>query len=197
MKTLYEQLHKAFRADEHEWNNKKHIYVNVNATIQRLNELKDVAADPIGWSFESKHFSHSVNSKQTSTSKDQYNAFCVGELTIPDLGTRMGTGADTNADLDTASKSAQAYALRKAANQFGVAMYLLRNPGEEDELVKHLVNNDPDDSDAMKEGVIKLMAIRGIEVSAANLVDTFGVSLDNVKNDSEIFRKILQKENRI
>lgn len=201
MNDLYKQCYKAFRADEHEHNGKGHIYVSVNSTIQRLNELQ-IQTDsnfwePADWSFQSKHFTTAISPTQTRNGKDQYDAFCVGELTIPGLGTRMGTGADTNADLDTASKSSQAYALRKAGNQFGIAHYLLMNPKEEDALVKHLVASDEDDVAAMQLGVTMLMDIRKIDVSAANIVSTFGVTLDDLKTDSEVWLKILKGENRI
>lgn len=191
MNDLYRHCYKAFRSDEHEWNGKKHIYVNVNATIQRLNELG------VPWSFESKHFNSQVSPNTTNAGKTQYDSFCVGELTIEGLGKRMGTGADTNMDLDTSAKSAQAYSLRKAANQFGVAMYLLRNPKKEEALVKFLENNDPDDSDAMKEAVVMLMEIRKLDVSAANIVSEFDVDLEQLKTDSEVWVKILKSENRI
>lgn len=191
MKELYSRCSKAFRADEHEFNFQGHIYVNVNATIRRLNELE------VTWSFQSKHFSHEVSPTLTNSDKNQYDCFAVGELTIGDLGTRLGTGADTNADLDTAAKSAQAYAIRKAANQFGIAMYLLQNPKEESELVKYLLKADADNTEDMKEAVIRLMRIRKIDPSAANLVTEFGVSLEELKDDPEIFYKILHKENRL
>lgn len=196
IETLQQQLTKSFRADEHEWNGKGHIYVNVNATIQRLNELNDVG-QPAFWSFTSSHFSSSVSPTVTKAGKAQYDSFVVGELRIADLGSRMGTGADTNMDLDTSAKSAQAYALRKAANQFGVAMYLLRNPKEEELLVKHLMNNDPDDNDAMKEAVVMLLGIRKLEVSATNIVKEFGVTLESLKNDKEVWLNILKSENRL
>lgn len=197
IKTLQQQLTKSFKADQHEWNGKGHIYVSVNSTIERLNSLIDAAGDPVPWDFQSKHFSTAISPTKTRNGKDQYDAFCVGELSIGNLGIRMGTGADSNADLDTASKSSQAYALRKGGNYFGVAMYLLMNPKEEDALVKHLVNNDPDDVDAMKEAVVLLLKIRKLDVSAANLMAEFGVTLEQLKDDSEVWVKILKSENRI
>ncbi len=218
---LYDQLKKAFKADEHEFNFQGHIYVSVNATIERLNELLVVENEwdmrirlgiapgaplppnaeriliPSRWDWSSEHFSHSLNPVETRGGKPQYDCFTVGELSIEGLGTRMGSGADTNADLDTAAKSSQAYAMRKAGNQFGLAMYLLRNPAKEAELVKFLVNADQDDPVAMKQAVTMLMDIRKLDPTAANLLSEFNVTLQDIKDDSETFLKILQKENRI
>lgn len=182
---LYKQCYKAFRADEHEWLQKKYIYVTVNSTIQRLNELSTA------WDLRY------MNSGLEIQLPKNYLAHCSAELTIPGLGTRMGSGAASIPDPDNAFKAAQAYALRKAANQFGVAHYLLMNPEEESDLVKHLLNNDPDDGDAMKQAVVMLMGIRKLEVSAANIVSTFDVDLEQLKTDSEVWTKILKQENRI
>lgn len=185
MNDLYKQCYKAFRADEHEWLQNKFIYVTVNSTIQRLNELSEM------WDLRY------MNSGLELQPPKNYLAHCSAELTIPGLGTRMGNGAASLGDPDNAFKSAQAYALRKAANQFGVAHYLLMNPNEESDLVKHLLAHDPDDAEAMKQGVIMLMGIRDKEVSAANLVAEFNISLEQLKTDSEVWQKILRGENRI
>lgn len=224
MNDLYKQCHKAFKAEEHEWLQNKFIYVTVNSTIQRLNELvlggplKEVygfgekvdndpsriptferLTTPVQWSLEHSN-SSLVPYDVTNSSgvvKTNFLSHCAVELTIPGLGTRMGSGADSSFDPDNAAKSAQAYALRKAANQFGVAHYLLMNPEKESDLVKHLLASDIDDEVAMKTGVVMLMEIRKLDVSTANLQAEFKVSLEDIKGDVEIFKKILQQENRI
>lgn len=195
MNDLYKQCYKAFRADEHEWLQNKYIYVTVNSTIQRLNELYDGAGYSIGWSLT--HKDSSLVETVDNKGRPSYLTTCSAELTIPGLGTRMGSGAATNGDPDNSFKAAQAYALRKAGNQFGVTHYLLMNPEAESNLVKHLLNNDPDDTEAMKEAVVMLMKIRNLEVSAANLVQEFDIDLEQLKTDSEVWRKILVGENRI
>lgn len=203
IESLQKQLSKAFKADQHEWNGKGHIYVNVNSTIERLNSLVDIDGWPVPWSFGNKHFSTAISPTRTKPTpafpdgKAQYDAFCVGELTIGALGTRMGTGADTNVDLDTASKSSQAYSLRKGANYFGVAMYLLTNPQQESDLVKYLNSSDVDDSEAMKAAVLMVMEIRKIEVSAVNLCNEFNIDIERFKTDGEVWKDILVQENRI
>jgi hypothetical protein len=81
----------------------------------------------------------------TKSGKPQYTAVVQGTLTIifSDIGvvsigvdedsfltsqraqiSRDGIGANTNFDPDTAVKSAQAEALKKACHQFGIALYL-------------------------------------------------------------------------
>lgn len=189
MDNRYKEFYKAFRADEHEWLQNKFIYVTINSTIQRLNE-----ACP-DWSLQQKHFNMVLNPSKGKNG--EYESVMVAELSIPNMGTRMGTGAASNFDPDNSAKSAQAYALRKAANQFGVAHYLLMNPENESDLVKYLLANDWDDREAMKQACTMLLDIRKVEVSADGFINTFDVTLDELKNDEEIFKKILKQENRI
>lgn len=215
--SLYKQCYKAFRADEHEWLQNKFIYVTINSTIQRLNELVVPEESyqynnrtgsngpipptvqrmlvPVEWGLEYKDAT--FTSYLDAKGKPAFLASCHAELEIPGLGIRMGSGADSSFDPDNAVKSAQAYCLRKAANQFGIAHYLLMNPEKESDLVKQLKNNDPDDDEEMKKAVVMLLDIRKLEPSLENLVGEFGVTVDQVKNDTEIFKKILKQENRI
>jgi hypothetical protein len=66
---------------------------------------------------------------RTTNDKAQYGFWCHGTLEINVDGVwvrRDGSGADINVEPDTAAKSAQAYALRKAGNYFNLARYLMK-----------------------------------------------------------------------
>lgn len=115
-------------------------YVAINDYINRLN---DVLAHAWAWQINSWQI-HDAN--PTKSGKPQYMAVVQGTLTIilSDIGvvsigdddedaflttqkamiSRDGIGAHINFDPDTAVKSAQAEALKKACHQYGIALYL-------------------------------------------------------------------------
>lgn len=118
-----------FEADEHEYVQGM-IYIGINPTIRRLNAWSAEYNQP--WDFELQDPVIENTGKMTGGNKPKpiYRATVVGSLTLGGygdgrLGTRDGSGSAESFDMDTAVKSAQAYALRKAGNLFGVAGYLL------------------------------------------------------------------------
>jgi len=114
-------------------------YVSIDGYINRLN---DVLGAMWSWSVNDWKI---ADAALTKSGKPQYTAVVQGTLTIilSDIGvvsigndedsflttqraqvSRDGIGANTNFDPDTAVKSAQAEALKKACHQFGIALYL-------------------------------------------------------------------------
>lgn len=116
-----------FEADEHEYVEGL-IYIGINPTIRRLNAWSAEFDQP--WDFALQTPMIENTGKSTKSGKPIYRATVVGSLSlggyfVSSLGTRDGSGSAESFDMDTAVKSAQAYALRKAGNLFGVAGYLL------------------------------------------------------------------------
>lgn len=118
-----------------------HDYVSVDAYIDRLNTVLGHA-----WAWGINDWKlYPDAAPQTKNGKPQYLAVVQGTLTIilHDIGvtaigegensffteqsaqvSRDGIGSNINFDPDTAVKSAQAEALKKACHQFGIALYL-------------------------------------------------------------------------
>jgi len=114
-------------------------YVAINDYINRLNEVLGH-----GWTWSINNWKI-MDAALTKSGKPQYTAIVQGTLGVflSDVGVislgedddsflttqkaivyRDGIGANTNFDPDTAVKSAQAEALKKACHQFGIALYL-------------------------------------------------------------------------
>ena len=114
-------------------------YVSIDGYINRLN---DVLGAMWSWSVNDWKI---ADAAPTKSGKPQYTAVVQGTLTIilSDIGvvsvgidedsflttqraqvSRDGIGSNINFDPDTAVKSAQAEALKKACHQFGIALYL-------------------------------------------------------------------------
>ena len=116
-------------------------YVSIDGYINRLNEVLGHA-----WAWQINDWKlYPDAAPPTKNGKPQYLAVVQGTLTIilNDIGvvsigtdedsflttqraqvSRDGIGSNINFDPDTAVKSAQAEALKKACHQFGIALYL-------------------------------------------------------------------------
>jgi len=114
-------------------------YVSIDGYINRLNDVLD---HRWAWSVNNWEFR---DAPPTAKGKPQYLCVVSGTLTvlIEDVGvvsvgdgeegfltsqrgliSRDGIGAGMNFDPDTAAKTAQAEALKKACHQYGIALYL-------------------------------------------------------------------------
>jgi hypothetical protein len=125
--TILERLGERFHPDELETNYQGHLYVGVDPTLDRLHE---VCGSDWAWNHVVTQM-HDVAfiTKENKPPKLQYGFWCHGTLEIQIDGMwirRDGSGADVNVEPDTAAKSAQAYALRKAGNYFNLARYLAK-----------------------------------------------------------------------
>lgn len=87
-------------------------YIGIDTTINRLNEVLGSE-----WSAIATNVSLSV------AEDGRYLGIVALELQALD-SSRMGVGASVGPDPDDVIKTAQAEALKKAANQYGVALYL-------------------------------------------------------------------------
>ena len=133
-------------------------YVAIDGYINRLNDVLGAM-----WSWQINDWKI-MDAAPTKSGKPQYTAVVQGTLMVflTDVGVislgeddesflttqkaqvaRDGIGANTNFDPDTAVKSAQAEALKKACHQFGIALYLW-NEAERDfvELQRQASKND-------------------------------------------------------
>lgn len=133
-------------------------YVAIDDYINRLN---DVLGHAWTWAINNWKI---MDAAPTKSGKPQYTAIVQGTLGVylNDVGVitlgedddsflttqkaivyRDGIGANTNFDPDTAVKSAQAEALKKACHQFGIALYLWKE-AERDlvALQKRAANDD-------------------------------------------------------
>jgi len=140
MSELPEGLTEKFHYTKVKKNEKGQDYVAIDGYINRLN---DVLGTKWAWKINSVEWHHDIM-PPTRNGKAQFLAFVHGTLSIvtEDIGFtavdedndvlttvrasayRDGLGAAVNFDPDTAVKSAQAEALKKACHQFGIATYL-------------------------------------------------------------------------
>lgn len=140
MSTLPDALSDRFHPSLVKKNPKGQDYVSIDGYINRLN---DVLGSRWGWYINSIEWRHDIM-PQTRNGQNQFLAIVHGTLTIStddiaisaideehsslatmySTASRDGVGAGVNFDPDTAVKTAQAEALKKACHQFGVALYL-------------------------------------------------------------------------
>ena len=125
-------------------------YVAIDGYINRLNDVLGT-----NWHWEISRWEFH-DGPPTAKGKPQYIAVVSGMLSVyvPDAKDdlnllvpirRDGIGSGMNFDPDTAAKTAQAEALKKACHQFGIALYLW-DEGERNfvEKQRRAVNNDSD-----------------------------------------------------
>lgn len=154
---LLSLCHRPFKWWEHEHNPQGHIYIKIQSTVQRLNSLG------VPWNLIQGTPTMSLNSKKTSSGKDQYDVVVAVQLEIEGLGSRGASGGDTNFDPDNAVKSAGSYALRKAGSLFGINHYLMLHPKEESAFVNHMASADLTDIADVKKAVALVADINGMK----------------------------------
>jgi hypothetical protein len=134
-----DELTRRFHHSQVRKNQSNQDYVSIDGYINRLNE---VLGHKWAWSVNHWEFR---DGPPTAKGKPQYIAVVSGTLMVmlDDIGvvsvdgdgggyltsqrgliSRDGIGAGFNFDPDTAVKTAQAEALKKACHQFGIALYL-------------------------------------------------------------------------
>jgi hypothetical protein len=139
MTMIPESLTRKFHPSLVKKNQSGQDYVAIDGYINRLNEVLGH-----GWTWAINNWKI-MDAAPTKSGKAQYTAVVQGTLGVflSDVGVislgedddsflttqkaivyRDGIGANTNFDPDTAVKSAQAEALKKACHQFGIALYL-------------------------------------------------------------------------
>jgi hypothetical protein len=163
-------------------------YVSIDGYINRLNT---VLGHKWAWGVNSWKLKTDVPT--TSSGKPQYLAIVQGTLTVvlDDIGvisigedddsflttqrgiiSRDGIGAGINFDPDTAVKTAQAEALKKACHQFGIALYLW----DEEERDFVALQRKAMKSDAgLKELVVTVLERNGQDATKENMMAFFGI----------------------
>lgn len=183
-------------------------YVAIDGYINRLN---DVLGHAWAWQINTWQINDAA---PTKSGKPQYMAVVQGTLTIilSDIGvvsvgdddedaflttqkamiSRDGIGANINFDPDTAVKSAQAEALKKACHQYGIALYLW-DAAERDfvELQRQASKNDV----ALKQLVVAYTQ-RALELDPGSMPekDQMMEVLDIEDLDIESIREALTKK---
>ena len=179
-------------------------YVAIDGYINRLN---DVLGHNWAWSVNHWEFR---DGPPTAKGKPQYLCVVSGTLTVllTDIGvvslgdgddgyltsqrgliSRDGMGAGMNFDPDTAAKTAQAEALKKACHQFGIALYLW-DAGERDfvETQRRAANDDVQLKKVVMEYTIRTLDLDPSETpSREDIVKALGT--DDL--DIDTMRKIM------
>lgn len=187
-------------------NEKDQDYIAIDGYINRLNEI---LGTKWAWRINSLEWRHDVM-PQTRNGKIQFLAIVHGTLSIitDDIGitamdeendvlttvrgftTRDGLGAGVNFDPDTAVKTAQAEALKKACHQFGIAVYLWdeaerdfikmqRSAASDDVALKRLVMEytirekslDPDEQPS-RDAIVEVLGTEDLSVENMRAVLT-------------------------
>lgn len=180
---LPEALVERFHPSQVKKNQSNQDYISIDGYINRLN---DVLGASWSWSVNNWEFR---DGPPTAKGKPQYIAVANGTLTINDsvLGihsSRDGIGAGFNFDPDTAVKTAQAEALKKACHQFGIALYLWDE--EEREWVQQqrdAVSNDVALKKVVMEYTIKALNLDPYEApSREQIIECLGTDDLSVEN---------------
>ena len=198
-----DDLTRRFHHSQVRKNQSNQDYVSIDGYINRLN---DVLGHKWAWSVNKWEFR---DAPPTAKGKPQYLAIASGTLTImlDDIGvvtigdaedgylttqrgiiSRDGIGAGMNFDPDTAVKTAQAEALKKACHQFGIALYLwsederdyveLQRKAMTDDIslkklvMNHVVNElrlDPDEQPP-REAIVACLGTEDLSVENMRLV---------------------------
>lgn len=137
---------------------KKLDYIETHTCIHRLNDATDNQ-----WDFEI-----------VDLRKEDNLYICLGKLTIPELGTRMGIGVQAviNSKQEDLVKGAASDALKKAATLFGVALELY-GPDYEAETPKPITVSAIEQYSA-KQLLAKALEHRGSKTAWDNLFTKLG-----------------------
>lgn len=164
-------------------------YVSIDGYINRLNEVLGS-----NWHWEVRKWEFR-DGPATKNGKPQYIAIVSGCLTL-DLRdsenhmrmiSRDGVGAGFNFDPDTAIKTAQAEALKKACHQYGIALYLW----SEDERDFVQMQRDAMHDDVALKRLVMEYTIREAELDPAEqpsreaimqVLDTDDLSVENMRS---------------
>jgi hypothetical protein len=97
---------------------------------------------------------------------------------------RSGVGADVAKDPDKAYKTAQAEALKKAANQFGVALELWTEEGRE--VVARGRALESGDLSVLKQELFRRALEKGAEPTPESVAETMGLTVEDLQDADKI-----------
>lgn len=191
MPNVLEELNKPFSASEVKQRDggfgKKLDYVGWDSVVRRLNDV--VGA---GWSISIKDSSATLLPGQERNGKPMFLAQVRGSLTIlidGDYVTREGVGADVDTDPDKALKTAQAEALKKAGNQFGIALELWTEEGREAVAKGRVI--EAGDLGSLKRAAFEKAIASGADATPESVAEKLGITVEELQ-DAEVLRRILK-----
>lgn len=195
------ELSERFHHSQVRKNQSNQDYVSIDGYINRLN---DVLGHKWAWSVNKWELRDAA---PTKSGKPQYLAVVSGTLIImlDDIGvvsvgdgdggfltsqrgliSRDGIGAGLNFDPDTAVKTGQAEALKKACHQFGIALYLWsENERDYVDLQRKAMNDDISLKKLVMDYVVNQMALDPFESpdreSIVECLGTEDLSVENMR----------------
>lgn len=146
-------------------------YVGWDSVVRRLNDVVEE-----GWSLD---IDRSSLSQVTKGEKSLWLAEVQVSLRIGDTR-RGGVGAALMPDPDDSLKSAQAEALKKASNQYGMALELWTEEGRE--VVAKGRAAAKGDIGAMKALVFEQALAKGAEPNPESIAATLGVTVNDLQD---------------
>jgi LysM repeat protein len=165
-------------------------YVGWDSVVRRLNEVVDIE-----WDLDINESSVAITDQTTKGGKPLWLAQVQVSLTVwldvkeHLFSRRGGVGAALMADPDDALKTAQAEALKKASNQFGMALELWTEEGREVVARGRAVAGG--DLSVLKQEVFQLALAQGAEPNADSVAETLGIDVSDLQ-DAEKLRKIVE-----
>ena len=152
-------------------------YVDIPSTINRL---LDVFKENWEWVITKSE----CNVLRETEKGPEFLGIVEGYLMLDGVK-RHGVGAGINRDPDTAIKTADAEALKKASNKFGVALELW-DESARDAVAAYRSN----DLSSLKAQVAAKVKEMGKPVTKESIAETFGVSIDSL-SDPDVLKEIL------
>lgn len=156
--------------------------------MRRLNEVVGLF-----WNLEVKGSSVRPSDQTTQKGKPLYLAEVQVALSVSEAdgstSTRGGVGAALMADPDDALKTAQAEALKKASNQFGMALELWTEEGRD--VVAKGRAAASGDVNALKTLVFEKALALGAEPNAESVAKTLGVDPEALQ-DQKVLSALLE-----
>lgn len=146
-----------------------------------MRRLNDIVGEE--WNLDVQDAYLSPTNQTTKGGKSLWLATVRVALQIR-TSTRGGVGAALMADPDDAIKTAQAEALKKASNQFGMALELWTEEGREDVARGRAIAAG--DLPALKQAAFQLALEKGAEANPASIAATLGIEEDDLQDAGKL-----------
>jgi hypothetical protein len=148
-------------------------YISIDSTIRRLNDVLGT------------NWSTSVGRVELNSQGDTGKYLATVVLSLEALGkSAIGVGADVAPDPDKALKTALAEALKKAAHQFGVGLYLWQE--DEREIVARDRAASSGDLNALKAKAFETALEQGAEANAESVAAKLGLTVEDLQDAAKL-----------